>query len=151
MLILPTSMDTAMILEMPPLAMVYFSALLCGVFCLWEMLMSVLLGRPPSVSRWVWLGVSALLLASGALLFEPWLGPVTFNSGEMTTAWSFVLSAWCMALFVPCVLITLVIRTGRLPGNPLCIALGSATETGLPGPPKPRIAGHNACDKPVIR
>lgn len=117
MLTIPTSLDTAIFVEIgQPLvwSAILWSALICGVYLLWEMLIAAFSGRKPRASRTLWLIAAALLIGSSILGSELISGPVTFNADStewMATTWGGVLSAWGMVMFVPCALVLLVLRT----------------------------------------
>jgi hypothetical protein len=116
MLVIPTSATTAIILEQPmgsPMWAVFgylaVAALFAGVFCLWEMLLAAIVGRPPSRSRWLVLLATACLFVLGVLVENLLTIDVVFN-GLLETYWGFVLSPWFFVAFIPCTLALVVLR-----------------------------------------
>lgn len=119
MLIIPTSLSTGILLQIEQpfawlaITAVGYSGVTLGAYSLWEMLMSALVGRKPRSSRLKWLGGATLLLAMAMLGSGLMFGPVTFNADSanwVSTTWGSVLSAWCMAAFVLCVAVLVVLR-----------------------------------------
>lgn len=116
MLVIPTSGTTAIILEQPmgsPLWVVFgylaVAAFLAGLYCLWEMLLSTILGRRPSRSRWLVLLAAVVLFALGVLVENLLTVDVVFN-GRLETYWGFALSPWFFIAFIPCALALVVLR-----------------------------------------
>lgn len=131
MLVLPTSVTSAIILEQPlgsPFWVIFgyvtvalFAA--CG-YCAWEMLLASLSGRAPSRTRWVVLLISAALFGAGILVDAYVTAPVVFNE-KLETTWGFALSPWFFVLFIPFAAVLVVLRLidavkvsafGRIPG-----------------------------------
>jgi hypothetical protein len=115
MLIIPTSANTALVVQPPPgietvLNFASYALLLGGAYCLWEMLLSVLLGRRPASSRWVWLGTAIGLLAIAVISGQSGFGPASFNGGEFTTAWGFIVEEWLIRAFGLSVIVLLGLR-----------------------------------------
>lgn len=126
MLIIPTSLDTAIAFELrPPVfwAAVTSVCLTIGVYCLWEMLISVLLGAKPRTSRWLWLAASGVLLAVSAVSSGVMFGPVTFNADRadwVSTSWGVVFGGAFIAAFSVCAVVLLALRAAdavRLSGS----------------------------------
>lgn len=116
MLIIPTSLDTAIMFELRyPLiwSTVAYTCLTIGAYCLWEMLASLLTGTKPRSSRWLWLAAAVVFLFAGALSSSIMFGPVTFNADRgdwVSTSWGWVLGGALMAAFAVCVVVILVLR-----------------------------------------
>lgn len=135
MLIVPTSLDTAILLGMDSGWMPVWSAVDAATFiflaayayCGWEMLISLLGKSRPRRSRWAWLAVTGVLLISAIIVSDLVVGPVTFNAGQadwISTSWGSVIGQYCVLAFDLCALVLLVMRvvdairigrTGRLP------------------------------------
>lgn len=98
--VIPTSGDTALIIEISARAALVYTlvanaVLIAAAFCLWEMAIASLRGRPPRLSRWALVAGIALGFGASAALFSlPFVfGTVTFND-ELTTTWAFLLESW---------------------------------------------------------
>jgi len=116
MLVLPTSATTAIIFEQSQgsPAWVLFGYLTisllfaCG-YCVWQMVLSLLGGQRPALSRWVLLGATVTLFAAGVAAEALLLAEVTFN-GKLETYWGFALSPWFFVAFIPCALALILVR-----------------------------------------
>lgn len=116
MLIVPTSLDTAIVFEIrQPLVWVIlaYTSLTIGAFCLWEMLASLLTGTKPRVSRWLWLTAAAVFLLAAVLSSSVMFGPVTFNADRpdwVSTSWGVVFGEAFRAVFAICAMVLLALR-----------------------------------------
>lgn len=116
MLIIPTSLDTAVLLEIgQPLILTapVFVSLVVGAYCLWELLLSRITGRGAPVSRWGWLIAAGVLLGAAVGSSATMFGEVTFNADGpdwVSTTWGGVLGVFFMAAYCVCVLIVVVLR-----------------------------------------
>jgi hypothetical protein len=127
----PTSATTALMFELPSwlaagLEWLLFALLFAVVYCLWEMLLSTLLGRRPTRSRWIVLLISGVLLGLAPLAESLWIAPARFN-GDVETLWGFVLSPWLLLAFLACGSVLVVLRIadatklGSLAGIPAVV------------------------------
>jgi hypothetical protein len=111
----PTSATTALMFELPPwlaegLGLLAPALLFAIFYCLWEMLLSTLLGRRPTRSRWILLLIGGVLAASVPLVESLWIAPAQFN-GEVETLWGFVLSPFLLLAFSVCGVVLVALRT----------------------------------------
>lgn len=117
MLIIPTSLRTAIILELGPAAdwmnsAVFIFLAACAYLC-WEMLISLLTGEKPESSRWRWLASAGMSLLAAVVLTSLMFGPVTFNAGQanwVSTSWGGVFGQASLLAFAICTLVTLTLR-----------------------------------------
>lgn len=116
MLIIPTSLDTAIVLELTqPLVWlaIAYTALAVGAYCLWEMTASSLSGWRPPRSHRIWLASAAALLIAAGVSSSLMFGSVTFNADGadwISTSWGGVLGGAFMGMFTVCVLVLLSLR-----------------------------------------
>lgn len=117
MLIIPTSLDSAVVFELKqPLVwtVIAYTSLAVAAYCLWEMVASLLLGRSPRLSRWIWLVSAGSVLTATAVLSSAMFGPVTFNADTaqwVSTSWGVVLGGAGMVVFTIFAFVLLVLRT----------------------------------------
>lgn len=116
MLVLPTSANAAVIFEQSqgsPLWALFGYVTIgllfgCG-YCVWEMVLGSMLGRPARRSRWVALLVAAGLFGSGVFVDSYLTTAAVFND-KLETTWGFVLSPWLFIAFIPVAATLVVMR-----------------------------------------
>jgi hypothetical protein len=113
-MIIPTSATTAILLETPALAgellgILGPALLFAVIYCAWEMLLSSIVGRRPSRSRWVTLLIAAALVVS-AILADSLLTIAFRFSGDGETSWGYILSPWLLLAFIPCAVVLVTFR-----------------------------------------
>jgi len=114
MLLLPTSGTSAIVLEIPWQAQLAFqlaagALAFGGAFVLWEMVLSLVLGRRPAASRQWWLFATIASAGAGILLGTISTPDATFN-GEVFTTWGFALAGWFNMAALVCAAVLLVLR-----------------------------------------
>jgi hypothetical protein len=113
-MVIPTSATTAFLAETPMLADTLLSVLgpallFAAIYCAWDMLLSSLVGRRPSRSRWTMLLTAAALVVT-AILADSFLTVAFRFNGDGETSWGYILSPWLLLAFIPCAAVLVVFR-----------------------------------------